>query len=206
MATATVASVITSMRYDLRDGSTLQYVDLELVEYLNRALRVLDATLSGLKSGWVSNEDTATKLLITENSSTKSTAAIVVREVWIGSDQLEKKDHDVIYYKRQFISDTGQPDYFAEEGTNLIFERTADQEYDLEIYYDKRATALTAVGNMPYDDEFNDPLREAAIILAKRRNEYDVNLDAVLHDFFMGAALKKEMIRKFKPRRYRLGF
>jgi hypothetical protein len=206
MATETVANILTSMGYDLRDASSLQYPSAERLEYLNRALRALDAFLSSLKSGWVSDEDTSVTLSQAANSATKPTGTIVVREVWIGSDQLYKKDHDVIYYKRQFISGTGQPDYFAEEGTSLIFERTADQDYTLEIYRDQRATALTAVGNMPYDDEFNDPLREAAVILAKRRNEHDVNLDALLHDFFMQAAITKEMRRKFKPKRYRLGF
>ena len=206
MATETVANIIIAGRYDLRDTNSIQYVDAELLGYLNRALVQLDGALSALHSDWVLTEDTATTLLAAGNSVTTPTRCVRVRKVWISSDQIEKKLPGYIYDKRKFITATGQPVYFAHNATSLIFETTADADYDLTIYYDIRSSALTVGGNMPYDDEFNEPLKQAMILLAKNRQEQSPGIDAQLFDFFARVAIGKVIGRRVMPKRYRLGF
>jgi len=205
---STVASVITSGRYDLRDtdSTRYEYPDAELLDYLNRSLVQLDAALSSLGSDWVQAEDTGTTLADGGESVSRPTRCIAVREVWIDDDELVKKDPSFIYYKRKFIDDEGQPDYFAEQGTNIIFEREADDDYALTIYYDQYSAALTALGDMPYDGQFDQPMRQAMVMIAKARNEYDVNLDAQLFDFFMSSAAAKAMKKTFRKKPYYLGF
>lgn len=203
---ATVASVITSGRYDLRDSSELKWSDAELLDYLNRALIQLDNALSANNSDWVYTEDTTTTLSEDGNSVSVPTGTIVVRDVWIGSDRLFKQDPPVIMYKRQFVTSERQPYHWAHQGANIIFEATADTDYSLEIYYDKRATALTSVGDMPYSDEFNGPLRQMMVFCAKNRDEFDVNIDAQMYNFFLDSALGNTIKRTYINRKYRLDY
>ena len=203
---ATVASIITSGRYDLRDTNSFTYTDEECLDYLNRSLGVLDGILSEIHSDLVYQEDTSITLSSGNKYASRPTRCITIRDLWIGSNLLYKKDIDYIFYKRQHISGTGQPYYYAEQGTNIIFEREADTNYSLEIYFDQESSALTSGGDMPHSDIFNEALREGMVILAKRRNEYDLNIDAVLHDHFLDAALKKAFRRQLKPKYYKLGF
>lgn len=207
---ATVASVITLGRYDLRDVNTTLYTDVELLAYLNRALGQLDRALLSLKSDLLHNEDTSTNLAVATNSVTIPTGAISIRSVWFTDDkkQVLPKSVNYIYYKRiQIGSTTGQPDYYALEGTSIIFERTADATYsDLAIYYDKSSTALTAIGNMPFSDRFNDSMRQMMVLCAKHRQELSPAIDAEMYNFFMDAAMGEVISRKYAPRRYKTDF
>jgi len=204
---ATAASVIASARYDLRDTDSNQYTDAELLDYLNRGLRQLDAVLSTMSSDRVYVEDTSTTLASGDNHVAARDRCLKVRQVWIGTSQLTPKSLNYIYYKRNIIgSTTGRPSYYAQGGENILFERTADQDYSLKIYFDQRTDTLASGTTMPYSDEFNDPLRESIIILAKRRNEYDVNLDAVLYDFFLDATRSIVAKRRYNQKPYYLDF
>lgn len=201
----TVASVIAEARYDLRDSSSLQWASAELLAYLNRALRQLDNALAAQKSDWVHQEDTSIDLAEDANFADIPSRCISIREVWIGSDQLRKQDYAFVEHKRQFSSE-GQPYYWAHKGANIIFERDADQAYDLEVYFDQRHTALTLGGNMPYQSEFDDALRQMMIFQAQKRQEMGLDVDAYMFNFFMSSAMSNVVRRNYKPRRYNLGF
>ena len=204
---ATAASVITSARYDLRDSSSNQYADTELLDYLNRGLRQLDSVLSTMSSDRVFVEDTSKTLSSSDNYVSAPDRCMKVRQLWSGTSELTPKNPDYIYYKRNIVgSTTGQPSYYAQAGENIIFERAADDDYSLKIYFDQRTDTLSSGTTMPYSDELNDPLRESIVILAKRRNEYDVNLDAVLYDFFLDAARSIVVKRRYNKKPYYLGF
>jgi hypothetical protein len=200
------SSVITSARYDLRDPDKTEYTDPELLDYMNRSMVQLYAVLGAVKSDWVSTTNVATSLLIATNSVAVPSGFSTVRSVWIGSDEIIKTSVDDIYYKRKYITATGQPDYFAIEGATLIFERTADATYALTIHYNTSSTALVAAGTMPFSDEFNQPIRQAIVLMAKNRNEYSVSGDAAIYDFFMEAVMSKVISRNHTPKRYRINF
>ena len=200
-----VADIITAGRYDLRDASSLQYTDAELLEYLNRALRQLENALSRNKSDWLWTEDLTIDLDEDANYASAPSRCLVVREVWIDSDQIEKKTHDYVNYRRQFNS-AGKPTYWAHVGTSINFDRDADQAYDLKVYFDQRSAALTTSGNMPYGDEFNDALRQMMVFCAKNRQEYAIDLDAQMYNFFLASAMDNVARKKHPRRRYKLDF
>jgi len=202
---ATVASVLTSARYDLRDTNT-KYADAELVAYANRGLVQLDAVLSSINSDWV-DTTAAVTLASGASSATAPTRCLRLRQVWYDTTQLIPAPLSTIRYKQQVYSDsTGQPTYYALNGSNIQFDIVSDAAYALTAMFDQRSADLTSGGNMPYGDEFNEPLRESIVIMAKRRDEFDVNLDAILYDFFMSAATQKAMARIYVPKPYYLGF
>jgi hypothetical protein len=203
---ATAAEVITSARFDLRDSSSTQYTDAELLDYLNRALVQLYASLGSVHSDWVYTEDTSKTLATGDNSVTTPTDIGAVLSLWIGSDEILKKDTPYIYYKRRYITATGQPYYFAHKDSTFIFERAADADYSLAIYYNKKRTVLGSGDTMPFDDDFNQPVRQAIVLIAKNRNEYDVAGDGALFDFFLDAAFTYVISRNRTPKRYKLGF
>lgn len=203
---ALASEIITSARYDLRDADSTEYADAELLDYLNRAQVQLYSVLLGLHSDWVHTTDSNTTLAKDDNSVAVPDDFASVRSVWIGDDQLQKTDVDYVYYRRKFISGTAQPVNFAPEAATLIFDYTADDDYDLTIYYNKNSTDLALTDNMPFNEEFNQPLRQAIVLQAKSRNEYDILGDAALFDFFTDASLAKVISRNFKPKGYRINF
>lgn len=202
---ATIDTVISNARYDLRDTDSTLYTDAELRVYANRALRQLDNVLSARNSDWVLNETTLT-LSTGDNYADCPGSCIVVRDAWISSDHLVKKSPAGVYKERKYISSTGQPFYFAEKGTQLIVEREADDDYTLTAYYDKRATTLVEGADMPYNDEFNAPIREMIITLAHKRNEADVYTDTYIYNFFWDWVSGNVLRRSHVPRRTKLDF
>lgn len=184
---ATIADIVTEARYDLRDIDAALYSDGELYYYANRGLVQLDNVLSAMNSDWIYNEASlalgAGALYVAA-----PTGCIVVRSAWISSDEIIKVPPQRIFDERKYVgTGTGQPYYFAEQGVNLIFERTTDQAYTVKAYYDKRATAFsteTPTATMPYNNEFNSAIREMIVILAHKRNEINVFPDTEVYNFF----------------------
>ena len=202
---ATVASVLTSLRYDLRDSDSRQFEDTELVDYMNRGLTILDSTLASKQSDWVHKTDDAFTLATATNEEPYPTDLKTVRDVWEGTNRLVKKSTDYIYYQRKFIT-TGRPRCYALEGVNFIFDYTADQEYTLTVHYNKKSTALTATGDMPFNDDFNLVLQQGVVLFAKNRNNKELNVDAVIGNMFEEAVNKDVLKRNFVPKNYRLDF
>lgn len=202
---ATVASVLTSLRYDLRDPDGRLFTDAELIDYLNRGLTVLDSILAAKQSDWVHKTDDSFTLAVGSNEEAYPADLKTVRDIWEGTNRLVKKTVDYIYYQRKFIS-TGRPRFYALEGVNFIFDYTADQEYTLTVHYNKKSTALTASGDMPFNDEFNLVLQQGAVLFAKNRNDKELNIDAIMGSMFEAAANKDVLKRNFAPKNYRLDF
>lgn len=203
---ALASAIITSARYDLRDTGSTEYSNAELLDYLNRAQVQLYSVLHSLHSDWVHASDTSTTLLEDGNSVSVPTDFSTVRSIWIDTDMLSKKDVDFIYYKRKHITGAAKPVFYATEAQTFIFEYTADQDYDLTIYYNKDSTALELAGTMPFNSKFDQPLRQMIVLQAKSRNEYDIMGDAAIYDFLMDAALGNVISRNRQPKGYRLNF
>ena len=203
---ALASTIITSARYDLRDTGSTEYSNAELLDYLNRAQVQLYSVLHSLHSDWVHASDTSTTLLEDGNSVSVPTDFSTVRSIWIDTDMLSKKDVDFIYYKRKHITGAAKPVFYATEAQTFIFEHTADQDYDLTIYYNKDSTVLESSGTMPFNSKFDQPLRQMIVLQAKSRNEYDIMGDAAIYDFLMDAALGNVISRNRQPKGYRLNF
>ena len=204
MATTT-DTIIAEARYDLRDVNSTLYTDTELFYYANRGLRQLDNVLSALNSDQIYNESDVDLSTGNDYASSPS-SCIAIRSAWISQTELVKIPAEQIYEKRKYISSDGQPYYFAEVGTQMLFEMEADDDYTIKTYYDKRATALSTGNNMPYNDEFNDAIREIIVTLAHKRNEVNVFPDTEIYNFFMDRLMGNMIRRSHEPLRFRLDF
>ncbi|ACL06230.1 hypothetical protein Dalk_4552 [Desulfatibacillum aliphaticivorans] len=166
----TASQIIDSALRDLPGGISQDWQDYQLLDYLNRAVRVLDSALASLGSDWVEADADIT---LSEDGTTASvpTRCMVVKEVWNSANRLTKKTPDFIRQRQRLNgTSTGSPYYWAHAGTNLIFDRTADQDYTLKAHYKQYSADLELTDNMPYDDQFNDELRSSVVILVKAKN------------------------------------
>lgn len=65
---------------------------------------------------------------------------------------------------------------------------------------------VDAALSMPYNDEFNDTLEQAAVIFIKNVNEWDTAVDGAVYQFLWKAASVDLVKRRFVPKRTRLDF
>jgi len=141
---ATLSSFLEAARYDLIDYEEgVQFEDRELINYLNRMIKLVDSTLlisrSDLLHGTETGIDTVASQDYVDLTNMNNGYWDSVREVWIGSDKKEPISVPMMYYKRKFLSSDAEPNYFAIEGNRLLFETGADDAHtDLVIHYNKK--------------------------------------------------------------------
>ena len=141
----TVSALLTSARYDLLDWETgLEFDDRELIDYLNRMIRVMDSVLASLRSELVHGTEIDIDTVSSQNymdlTAMNNGEWDSIRTLWIGSNKLEPLTLDQMYYKRKFYSGDAQPYYWALEGQHIIFETTADSAHtDVIIHYNKKS-------------------------------------------------------------------
>lgn len=73
----------------------------------------------------------------------------------------------------------------------------------LTIFYDKKTAALTLTSSMPYNDTFNEFLREMLVLCAKAKKEGIISrADGVFNSLFKQRVMQEEISRSFIPRNY----
>jgi len=73
----------------------------------------------------------------------------------------------------------------------------------LTIFYDKKTAVLTLTDSMPYNDIFNEFLREMLVLCAKAKKEGIINrADGVFNSLFKQRVMQEEISRSFIPRNY----
>ena len=73
----------------------------------------------------------------------------------------------------------------------------------LTIFYDKKTAALTLTASMPYNDTFNEFLREMLVLCAKAKKEGIISkADGVFNSLFKQRVMQEEISRSFIPRNY----
>jgi hypothetical protein len=100
MAT-TVATLITSLKYDLRNYGQMDFGEDLIVHYINRAINILDAKLIAWNSDQTLTMSTAT-LAKGYDYVTVPTRMLALREVWIQQDRKQAAGMNDLYYRRQF--------------------------------------------------------------------------------------------------------
>ena len=140
----TLSSFLESARYDLVDYQEgLEFDDLELTEYLNRVILVMDSTLSRLNNDIMKGEwsdiDTVSSQDYVDITNLNNGHWSDITEVWIGSDKLEQISVDQMNYNRKFKSADEMPYRWALEDNEILFESGADAAHtDLVIHYMKK--------------------------------------------------------------------
>ena len=73
----------------------------------------------------------------------------------------------------------------------------------LTIFYDKKTSALALTSSMPYNDTFNEFLREMLVLCAKAKKEGIISKsDGVFNSLFKQRVMQEEISRSFIPRNY----
>jgi len=292
---ATASQIIASARYDLKEYKGQKMETAELLEYLNRAVIILDGILISKDSDWVHQSAISVALSTGQNKITMPTRCASVRSIWydsrlvtcsdltfaasggtiistatdfsdyfeandtigisgsssnntsdigllsiysigddgagsnnkltinedvivdegsgdasatlmrVGENEVLKTSLDYIYYLRKYAA-TGPPYYWSYEGTSIVFDRQADDDYGLTIHYNQKAATLEENSNMPYNDEFNEKLRAAVVMFAKHRNNELDTVDMVIEKMFHRAVMTKAIRRNYVPQMAKLDF
>lgn len=202
---STPRTLIQDSRYDLRDkNGTVD--ENELLSYLNRIVRQLDMALWSIDSDLVKTYTDVT-LSTGEQSASTPTGLIDVIDIYIGTTWLEKTGWDYIRYKqRHNSSSTGQPYLWCLQGQTIQVEIPADDDYTLTVDYAKRTGTLTLDSTLPYDEMFDDAIRQAVVLMRKGANEENPIVDSALFDFFTSNANGVVIARNFVPDYHVLDF
>lgn len=73
----------------------------------------------------------------------------------------------------------------------------------LTIFYDKKTATLALTDSMPYNDIFNEFLREMLVLCAKAKKEGIISkADGVFNSLFKQRVMQEEISRSFIPRNY----
>ena len=176
---ATVQSVIDSARYDLTDFETgLDFDDVELLNYLNRMVGLLDTTLSSLQSDLVEAEDLSISLVsgqaYVDISGLNSGNWSRIRKVWIGSSQLDQVALNYMRYTRMYRSGNAVPNIWALSNDYILFPQGA--------------TAPTELMPNAVDRTFSAASAWADVDLASGSGSYDESGDLSLLAGAAGAA------------------
>jgi hypothetical protein len=200
----TAQQVIDSARYDLLDEKDTQYSDALLLDYLNRGLRPLCVALASFNSDWTNTQETLT---LTSGASVTALPDYFISDIYTEIEGNPADKYSVSYIRAELRESTpGLPNKFALSGTNMMFNTEADADYAVTLEYNVGQAALTLASNMPFNDEFNDVLRQFIVILGKNRNKYSVLADAALQDFFYDAVLAKVVARNYSPNSVKTDF
>ncbi len=208
MAAQTVQAFLNELRYDNRDFTKHDYDDTQLVIYLNRVKRVLCHELAKVRSDWVRTTASVTHS-DDANSATPPTNYISIRELWYGQNFIYKKPADWIFRQRQLLNSAseGRAYNWAHSGTSIIFDYTADTDYTYTAVYDLEVTDLTINGSMPYNDHFNDYIREALLIFSNKAKKNAIQpTDTAFQELFRAKYQRERVTRNYKQRRYYLDF
>ncbi len=293
---ATADSVVDSSRYDLRAKAGNAYEPEELLEYLNRAIDMLDSSLLSIGSDWLKKVDAVEALSSGQRQITMPTRCIGVDSIWrsgtvsastdmtytnstkiilsaatnysdagfaagdkigvggstlndsdliglltiasigdagagtnneitvnestlvdegagsgsgtiirVENNEIFKATNDNIHRWRKWRG-SGTPANWAWEGTNIIFDYFASQAYGLIVHFSQKTTTLEMSDDMPYNDEFNNQIRQGLVLIAENKYDEVANLTAVLQEMFKQASRTKTLRRGYVPKRHRLRF
>jgi len=207
MAT-TVQDIITSARYDLRDHGSQKFDDTQLVDYVNRIITLLDRLLLTKHSDFtMAIADVA--LASGDYTSTAPTRSHFIESIYYESTLLIKEPLVEVMYRYQMndqSSSTGVPTYWAYNNGSIFFNVESDDNYTLQAHYHVRTATLTIVDNLPYNDFFNEYIREALVVMAsKSKDDKIVQVDMQFYTLFKGAVNDAVIGRNWTAKKY-MGF
>ena len=145
------------MQNEIADNVGRSDLGTEIAIWLYRA--VLDL---GTYHKFYENRKNATVSLTTGNSSATAPTDLIkpVRMEYDDSSTISVlRFKDLIYVRENFSHTPGLPDFFGREGGNFLFNKEADDDYSLTLYYRFRPTDFTGdASTSPYGGEWDEAL------------------------------------------------
>lgn len=84
-----------------------------------------------------------------------------------------------------------------------MFDYTADQDYTISSEILTRSPIMKLTDDAPYNDEFNEVLRQSVILMAMNRQEYDINGTAPIYKVFSDAVMARLVRRSVIKKPYK---
>ncbi len=175
----TAAQIIASCRYDVSDADSTAYFDPELLDYLNRGIDYLQK--------WLVRMDHP---LIVQTQTITTAGGIAIQALPTGYWQTAYMHVSTSTTPMERIGLQGLVDYpttteeeptkFYTDATNITFRPVPDTVYTIYHYYYKIPTALALSSTMPFNDLFNQMLRQFVSSMAMNRDEYSIEFETGL--------------------------
>lgn len=215
LRTYTVESFITDLRYELRDTVTVyKYTANELLSYINKCAEMVHIMLIDKESELVrSGSGTITTSAGTQSYDLDSNSMgdlWAPHRVWVDEKEPmticeEWELYDGINAEER--SETGhrtEPQKYCIIADYIWFKEVPDDAYTVRLKYYPGYALLASDTQMPYRNLFNQSILEAVKIVAKNRDEIDVQIDAILKTHFeneIKKVLRRRTVKKiyFRP-------
>ena len=174
---ATVADLLTSVRYQIRDGGTNKWTGAELLDYINRGYRLVLARLVQLKSDLVKTSTTATLVAGTESYAIPTTLQ-AIEFLQIEGEDAPLSQVDMSYietYSAKISDNTGTPTCFALFNGYIYLRPIPSAAGTLNIYYYAQPSDLDTSTTTPFNGIADEALIAFVVEMALAREEHNTN-------------------------------
>ena len=196
--TVTAEELKTRVNLELRNTHQHQFVEAEILAYINKWLEFTHQFLIESASdlvrtgtGTITTEEGVELYSMTDNSMGD---LLTPHKVWVsGSTPMEmvpESDRDEYVMSNETdASGYSEPTTFYIEGEYVGFLPFPDDAYTVKVKYYPEFVPLAAItATIPYRNLFNLQLEEGAKILAKNRENYGTSVDTALMELFKDRA------------------
>jgi hypothetical protein len=190
---ALVSAIITSVRYDINDPNSTAFADTELLDYLNRAGEHVHKLLIQQDSDLVKSKQTITLAEDDEDYSLES-------DYWTTSfAYVDGADTNLGRISMGELAVMPASSYQGEPKSYCIINDTfyvrpvptsSEDGDSLYHWYFPKWTDLETTDNMPFNDLFNQAIRQFVAMTALNRDEYNVQVETGLLGMLEQEALK----------------
>jgi hypothetical protein len=208
----TVAELIADTRYDLRDYNTgLEFSDEELIIFINRMVRLIDTSLMALNSDLLRDSAnlTLTSGLDELNliSDLNTGLWVSLDRIWNGTTLINRLTLDGLFYAKQTGLTSGLPNYWALQNRKVLFDREADQDYTLTVWYWGKTGTLVSTDDIPYYGLLDDWLREMLVVYSRgRKNDNPGRTNMLFQEFAKRQAHEIHITRSTMHKPYIIDF
>jgi len=211
--TVAITDFYQNILYELRDPEGNIYnkdgAYAELARYLRRCCELIHDILLDLESeiiltgtGTIATVDGTQSYDLSANTMGD---LVLPEKIWITNyERMEVCERweidDAIQQEEISDSSRGVPERYCIIGDYIWFETVPDDAYTVNFRYFPNYTDPAT--SMPYKNIFNNDITEGVLLFAKRRNERDMGVEAILKDMFLRRASKIIRRRERKVRRF----
>lgn len=122
----------------------------------------------------------------------------------VDNNEVHKTSNKDLHFERKWGSPAA-PYRWAWEGTDIIFDNIADQSYGLIIHFSQKSAELKMSSPMPYNDEFNQEIRQGLVLIGENVYDEVSGFSVQLEQIFKRSARTKQLNRSY-VKRYRRDF
>lgn len=204
LRSVTAADIITKVRYEIQ-ADARQFVDNELLRYINKSLNIIYSMLVDLESDLVLTGSETFNTVAGTETYDRATASMddlwAMNKIWVSTyepmEQVEEAER-YDYVNQEEDGNTGGrsiPEKYYFAGDNIGLLPIPDAIYTVRATYYPDFTPLSSItSTIPFKNIFNLEIVECVIVIARNRNNKKFALQEVLHNIFADRA--KRIMKK----------